>query len=86
MIYFIKIEAFGSKNEDFDQTYVNTGSKTQNVEELSLDLIVHTLKSLINEQGGYVLFLVLSKYSFIRNFRVIISGKLSKVFAHKAQN
>ena len=28
------------------------------------------LKSLINEQGGYVLFLVLSKYSFIRVFRL----------------
>ena len=30
-----------AKNEDFDQTYLNTGSKTQNVEELSLDLIFH---------------------------------------------
>ena len=29
-----------------------------------------TLKSLINEQGGYVVFLVLSEYSFIRDFRV----------------
>jgi hypothetical protein len=29
-----------TKNEDFDQTYLNTGSKTQNVEELSLDLII----------------------------------------------
>ena len=28
-----------------------------------------TLKSLINEQGGYVVFLVLSEYSFIRDFR-----------------
>ena len=28
-----------------------------------------TLKSLINE-GGYVVFLVLSEYSFIRDFRV----------------
>ena len=28
-----KIEAFCTKNEDFDQTYVNTGSKTQNVED-----------------------------------------------------
>ena len=35
----IKIEDFCAKNEDFDQTYVNTGSKTQNEEELSLDLI-----------------------------------------------
>ena len=25
----------------FDQTYINAGSKTQNVEELSLDLIFH---------------------------------------------
>ena len=29
------------KNEEFDQTYLNTGAKTQNVEELSLDLIFH---------------------------------------------
>jgi hypothetical protein len=28
-------------NEEFDQTYLNTGSKTQNVEELSLDLTFH---------------------------------------------
>ena len=32
----IKIEALCTKNEDFDQTYLNTGSKTQNV-----DLIFH---------------------------------------------
>ena len=37
----IKIEALCTKNEDFDQTYLNTGSKTQNVEGLSLDLILH---------------------------------------------
>ena len=30
--------AFCTKNEGFDQTYLNTGSKTQNVEKLSLDL------------------------------------------------
>ena len=36
-----KNEAFCSKNEDLDQTYLNAGSKTQNVEELSLDLIFH---------------------------------------------
>ena len=30
-----------------------------------------TLKSLINEQGGYVVFLVLSEYPFIRDFRVL---------------
>ena len=28
-------------DKDFGQKYVNTGSKTQNVEELSLDLIFH---------------------------------------------
>ena len=33
--------------------------------------ILITLKSLINEQGGYVVFLVLSEYSFIRDFRVL---------------
>ena len=37
----IKIEAFSIKNEDFDQTYLNTASKTQNVEDSSLDLIFH---------------------------------------------
>ena len=31
----------------------------------------NTLKSLINVQGGYVVFLVLSEYSFIRDFRVL---------------
>ena len=36
----------------------------------SLLLNFLTLKSLINEQGGYVVFLVLSEYSFIRDFRV----------------
>ena len=30
----------------------------------------NTLKSLINEQGGFVVFLVLSKYSFIGDLRV----------------
>ena len=29
-----------------------------------------TLKSLINEQEGFVVFLVLSEYLFIRDFRV----------------
>ena len=36
-----QIQAFCTKNEDFDQIYLNTGSKTQNVEELSLDLIFY---------------------------------------------
>ena len=40
-ISLIKIEAFFTKNEDFDQTYLDTGSNTQIVEELSLDLIFH---------------------------------------------
>ena len=34
-----------------------------------------SLKSLTNEQGGYVVFLVLSEYSFIRDFRV---GRMRK--------
>ena len=38
---FGQIEALCTKNEDFDHTYSNTGAKTQNVEELSLDLIFH---------------------------------------------
>ena len=29
------------RNEDFDQIYLNTGSKTQNVEKLSLGLIFY---------------------------------------------
>ena len=33
---------------------------------------LYTLKSLINEQRGYVVFLVLSKYSFIMDFRVTV--------------
>ena len=37
----MQIEAFCTKNGDFDQTYLKTDSKTQNVEELSLDLIFH---------------------------------------------
>ena len=32
---------FYAKSFDFDQKYLNTDSKTQNVEELSLDLIFH---------------------------------------------
>ena len=36
----MKIEAVRTKNEGFDQTHLNTGSKTQNVEESSLDLII----------------------------------------------
>ena len=31
---FDQIEALCTKNEDFDQTYLSTGSKTQNVEDL----------------------------------------------------
>ena len=34
--------SFFHKNEYFDQTYLNTASKTQNVEELNLDLIFHS--------------------------------------------
>jgi hypothetical protein len=36
-----KLKNFTQKNEDFDQTYLKTDSKTQNVEDLSLDLIFH---------------------------------------------
>ena len=35
-------------------------------------VVTPTLKSLINEQGGYVVFLVLREYSFIRDSRVYI--------------
>ena len=34
-------EAFCTKYEDFDQIYLNTDSKTQNVEKLGLDLIFY---------------------------------------------
>ena len=37
----IKIFIFCAQSFNFDQTYLNTGLKTQNVEELSLDLIFH---------------------------------------------
>ena len=40
-ICLIKISIFCAKIFNFDQTYLNTGSKTENVEELSLDLIFH---------------------------------------------
>ena len=37
----IKIFIFCAQSFNFDQTYLNTGLKTQNVEGLSLDLIFH---------------------------------------------
>ena len=40
-MWWIEIEVLCTKNEDFDQAYLNTGSKTQNVEESSLDMIFH---------------------------------------------
>ena len=48
--------SFLHKNEDFDQIYLNTGSKTQNVEELSLDLIFNNnfyqnIKSFIKQNS-----------------------------------
>ena len=41
LLILIKIEALCTKNEDFDQIYLNSGLKIQNVEELSLDRIFH---------------------------------------------
>ena len=38
--FWSKLKLFEQKNEDFDQIYLNTGSKTQNVEKLSLYLII----------------------------------------------
>ena len=35
------MKLFAEKNEDFDQMYLDTGSKTQNEKELSQDLILH---------------------------------------------
>ena len=39
-----------------------------------------SLKSLTNEQGGYVVFLVLREYSFIRNFRVEARAEIKNSF------
>ena len=36
-LYLIKIEALCTKNEDFDQTHLNTGSKTQNGYKFTLN-------------------------------------------------
>ena len=38
-----RIAALCTKNEDFHQTYLNTGSNTQNVEGLSQDLIFYNI-------------------------------------------
>ena len=54
-MYLIKIEAFCTKTEDFYQTYLNTGSKTQNVEEFSLDLIFNNNFGLISGKVAKVL-------------------------------
>ena len=43
---------------------------------MAIKIRITTLKSLINKQGGYVVLLVLSEYSFIRDFR-LIPGLLS---------
>ena len=53
-------EAFCTKNIDFHQTYLNTGSKTQNVEELSLDMIFHNnfllnIKSCIKQKSKLII-------------------------------
>ena len=47
------MEAFCTKNEDFDQIYLNTGSKTQNVEKLSLDLIKESTETYLLELTPY---------------------------------
>ena len=49
----IKIEAFCTKNNDIDQTDLNTGLKTQNVEELSLDLIFQNILSVQRFQAFF---------------------------------
>ena len=42
------------------------------METYAPQFIGHTLKSMINEQGGYVGFLVLNEFiPFIRDFRVL---------------
>ena len=41
LICLIKIFIFCAQSFNFDQTYLNTGSITQNMEELSLDLIFY---------------------------------------------
>ena len=42
-ICLIKIFIFCAQSFNFDQAYLNTGLKTQNLEELSLDLISHNI-------------------------------------------
>jgi hypothetical protein len=41
LLVLIKIEAMSTKKEVFDQTYLRADSKTQNVEEMGLNLIFH---------------------------------------------
>ena len=49
-MYLNKIFMFCVKSFNFDQTYyLNTGSKTQNVEDLSLDLIFHIISDDISK-------------------------------------
>ena len=45
----IKIDGFCTKKEDFDEIYLNTGSKTQNGEKLSLDLISYIISGKISK-------------------------------------
>ena len=42
-IDILSVKAVFLKNEDFDLIYLNTGSKAQNVEKLSLDLIFYDI-------------------------------------------
>ena len=59
--------------DEFEKTYEVT-KYTKNGCNFSSKCQLLAVKSLINEQGGYVVFLALSEYSFIRDFRVLMEN------------
>ena len=74
-IYFYAYRGSSTRTVSTSTNYTSTifiaiGMKVVILVEIG-DEVPTTLKSLINEQGGYVVFLVLSEYSFIRDFRVV---------------
>ena len=56
------MDAFCTKNEDFDQIYLNTGLKTQNVEKLSLRYSI-----IISGKMSKVLVNITPSYQFTLN-------------------
>ena len=64
-----------------NQTQGGAGLRFRDFRFPKPDMKRSTLKYLINEQGAYVVFLLLSKYSFIRDFRVERHGFSPKFFS-----